>query len=221
MQTSTAIRQEETSPGRSRQSEDHLIVDAAKSGNGEAFGVLAATYRKRILHLVRNITGNLDDAEDVTQQALLKAFLNVRGFRGTCSFSTWLTRIAINEALMWRRRQRVRSEVSLQGDSPFEEMGIVPEITDMRPNPEQRYDKRELCNFAMTAIGKLAPATRSAIEFCGIHEGSTKDFARTQGISLSAAKTRLSRSRNTLRTRFTRLLGARALECVRTSGLAA
>ena len=73
------------------------VVAAATGGDAGAFSILAADNRKKVLNSVRHITGNLDDAEDVTQQALMKAFMNIRGFRAMCSFSAWLTRIAINE----------------------------------------------------------------------------------------------------------------------------
>jgi RNA polymerase sigma-70 factor (ECF subfamily) len=75
--------------------EEASVVSAARSGDNAAFDVLATKYRRRILNTVGHITGSLDDAEDVTQEALLKAFVKIGGFRGTCSFSTWLTRIAI------------------------------------------------------------------------------------------------------------------------------
>lgn len=191
------------------------LVAYARAGDTEAFDVLASTYRKRILNIVRRITGNAADAEDLIQEALMKAFLNVRSFRGACSFSTWLTRIAINEALMWKRKSRVRFEVSGPTPSGFEESGFIPAIVDARPNPEQCCDKQERCRIAEAALKKLRSAPRLAFEMCVLNERSLKELAVAQGISVSAAKSRLFRSRQLIRTRVMRFLQTRASQRVR------
>ena len=221
MLLSAAIRPRETSPSRSFSAEDPSIVASAREGDSQAFGILASIYRKRILNTVRRITGNLADAEDVTQQALMNAFVNIRNFRGTCAFSSWLTRIAINEALMWKRRLKVRSEVGLPNSSAPEEPVIVPEIADIRPNPEQCYDKQEQGQLAVAALQKLKPASRLPLEICDLSERSLKDLAMLQGISLCAAKSRLFRSRNLLRAKALHFLRARTGTPVRPTNLPA
>ena len=189
------------------------VVAAARNGDSGAFNVLAATYRKKIVNIARNITGNLDDAEDVAQQALMKAFVNIRGFRGTSSFSSWLTRIAINESLILKRRPFRRAEVSCRNS--LEELGIVPDVKDGRPNPEQLYEKQERRQLLLGAIKELKPKARFILETCDLNECSVNALALIQGISSGAAKARLARSRNTLRAKFARSLRSRATEGVR------
>lgn len=201
--------------------EDPSLVASAKAGNCEAFDALASTYRKMILNIVLRITKNHYDAEDVTQRALMKAFLNVRGFRGTCAFVTWLKRIAINEALMLKRKLKIRSEVGWPRSSELGEVGIPVEFSDTRPNPEQCCEIGERCQILAAEIRQLKPQSRSTLEMRGLNGYSIKDLALQQGISVSAAKTRLFRSRSLLRANFTRSLNARAIDRVRPTSLPA
>jgi len=192
---------------RKQADEEASVVAAAQSGDHGAFSILAANYRNSILNRVRRITGNLEDAEDVTQQALMKAFMSVATFRGMSSFSSWLTRIAINEALMLKRKPRSRAEISWSNFS-MEDGGI--EMADRRPNPEQCFDSRERRQILMAAIRALPPTSRVAVESCLLDEKSLKDLALIQGSSLPAVKSRLFRSRHSLRAKISRSLRAEA-----------
>jgi RNA polymerase sigma-70 factor, ECF subfamily len=194
--------------------EDPTLVASARAGDCKAFDVLASTYRKRILNIALRITRNHDDAEDVTQRALMKAFLNVRGFKGTCAFITWLKRIAINEALMLKRRLKIRPEVGWQRLSDAGELGIPIDVADARPNPEQCFEMHEWRQMLLSEIKQLTPKARSALETRCLNECSMKDLAVAEGISLSAAKSRLFRSRSLLRDKFTQSLNTRAAERV-------
>lgn len=193
------------------------VVAAATGGEAGAFSILAADYRKKVLNSVRHITGNLDDAEDVTQQALMKAFMNIRGFRAMCSFSAWLTRIAINEALMLKRKPRAQFEVGWASSS-VDEGRVVPEIADVRPNPEECYDKQERRRLVKAALKTLDPASRLAVEICDLNGSSLKDLALVQGSSVCAAKSRLFRSRGLLRAKVNRSLRTKAVGRARLSG---
>ena len=192
-----------------RVNDDDSIVYAARGGDRDAFDILAARHRKRILGLVRPITKNHEEAEDLAQRVLLKAFLNMRGFRGESSFSTWLTRIAINEALMWKRELRRRAEVNWQNSVELDELGIMPDFPDTRPHPEKLYEQREHRRLLIAALKGMSPPARLILEICDLNERSPKELARIQGTSVSAAKSRLSRSRKLLRTKFERLLHKR------------
>ena len=171
-----------------------------------AFSVLAVRYRRRILKLVRRITGSFNDAEDITQEALLKAFANIGRFRGTSCFSTWLTRIAINEALMWRRRPVRRAEVSWPSAPDPEDPGFVPEFAGKMPNPEECYCAREQEHIFVSVSRSLKPELQEAVEFCDLNDGSMKELALQQGISLSSAKSRLFRGRKQMRARLNHLI---------------
>jgi len=195
--------------------EEALVVLAAKNGDNAAFDVLAARYRRRILNTVGHITGSFDDAEDVTQEALIKAFVKIGSFRGTSSFSSWLTRIAINQALMWKRRPVRRAEVGWLNGPDLDEPGSVREFADTRPNPEECYRAQEQGDILLTVSKGLKPVMRQALEMCDLNEGSMKDLALIQGTSLSAAKARLFRGRKQIRARLEYLLRRKATDYVR------
>src|SRR5690349_18469615 len=95
---------------------EESLVTAAKNGNQEAFEILVGRHRRRILAVAMRYTRVREDAEDVVQQSFQKAFVYLSRFEGKSRFSSWLTRIAINEALMWLRRKRASPEVPI-GDS--------------------------------------------------------------------------------------------------------
>lgn len=194
--------------------EEASIVSAARNGDIAAFDVLATKHRSRIVKTVRHITGTFEDAEDVTQEALIKAFVNIRGFKGESSFSSWLTRIAINEALMWKRRPVRRAEVSWAIGPDPGEPSLVSESADRRPNPEECYRTQEHGQIFGAALKGLKPALRQALEFCDLDETSMKDLALMQGTSLSAAKARLFRGRKQMRARLESLLRRKPRDCI-------
>ena len=190
--------------------EEALVVLAAKNGDNAAFDILATKYRRRILNTVGHITGSFDDAEDVTQEALVKAFVKIGSFRGTSSFYSWLTRIAINQALMWKRRPIRRAEVSWTNGLDLDELGSDREFADMRANPEECYRAQEQGDILLAVSRGLKPVMRQALEMCDLNECSMKDLALIQGTSLSAAKARLFRGRNQIRSRLKYLLSRKA-----------
>src|SRR5215470_3162166 len=119
--------------------DDQTLVLAAQSGNEQAFEILATRYRKKILDAALRYARVPQDAEDIVQQAFQKAFIHLNSFEGKSSFRTWLTRIAINEALMSLRKSRAFREVRFD-DTSDEESGAAPvEISDSRPDPEAIY----------------------------------------------------------------------------------
>jgi len=124
--------------GDVRKATDDLLTLAARSGNGPAFVELSRRHSKKIQLHVYQILGNWEDAEDVVQESLLKAFKHLDQFRGTCSFSSWLTRIAINSALMLLRRRRVRLETSYDRTADSTETSEPWEFPDHAPSPSLR-----------------------------------------------------------------------------------
>jgi RNA polymerase sigma-70 factor (ECF subfamily) len=94
---------------------DMTLVAAAKDENRQAFEILVERHARRVFFAARRITRTREDAEDVVQQSLQKAFIHLRQFAGKSSFSTWLTRIAINEALILLRKSRMLNETSMNG----------------------------------------------------------------------------------------------------------
>jgi RNA polymerase sigma-70 factor (ECF subfamily) len=118
------------------ETEDAALVAAAKKGHAQAFETLVRRYQREILVVALRFTHLRQDAEDIVQQSFHKAFVHLRKFKGKSSFSTWLTRIAINEGLMLQRRRRGLSEVSIDDSSRSEETSFELEIPDPAPGPE-------------------------------------------------------------------------------------
>lgn len=177
---------------------DETLVSAAKRGDEKAFETLFRRHRPRILALALRYTRVREDAEDVVQQALQKAFIYLNSFEGKSSFSTWITRIAINEALMWLRRARALREVSVDNLRSEDETAAL-EIPDRSPDPEAEYLQREGLQILFTAIGELRPGMRTAIELRELGELSNRETARRMDLSLSTVKARVFQGRKKLR----------------------
>jgi len=174
------------------------LVLAAKCGDGNAFEVLVRRYQRRALAVVRRFTRIQEDAEDIVQQSFHKAFVHLHKFEGKSSFSTWLTRIAINEALMLLRGNRGHREVSINDLSGSEETAFRLEIPDSRACPESVFLRGERNRILFAAMDKLSPRIRTAIELRELGELSTKEAARVMGISVSAVKARVFHGRRKL-----------------------
>src|SRR2546430_16908389 len=125
-------------------SDELALVQAAKQGDVGAFEQLVKRYDRNIFRIAQHITQNREDAEDVVQDAFLKAYSNLGQFQGQSKFYTWLVRIAGNEALMKLRRRRPERMVSLDEEVKTEEDSLPREVADWSPNPEQQYTQAEL-----------------------------------------------------------------------------
>ena len=183
--------------GRDRQS-DVLLVTAASSGNSHAFAELSRPHSKRVLLTLYRITKNWQDAEDVFQETLMKAFLHLDSFQGKASFSTWFTRIAVNNALMLLRRRRGVLEIAIDKTG---EVGTYKEwdLEDSRDNPEQCFERQQRAGLIQSGILQLPPILRKVVELQHSRGLSNKEIACCLGISLAATKSRLLRARIALR----------------------
>jgi len=179
--------------------DERSLVATAKCGQSVAFDVLCERLSPRILRSLLRVTKNREDAEDALQDAFLSAFIHIREFDGRSAFSTWLTRIAINSALMILRKKRTSREISLDGSADSEAMPTSWEMPDHAPNPEKRYAQHERENILRGAISTLRPAVRKVIELQQLQEHSMKETAAIIGISVPAAKARLFHGKVALR----------------------
>jgi RNA polymerase sigma-70 factor, ECF subfamily len=177
---------------------EELLVSAARAGDRSAFNELYARNSKKIMQRIYGITKNREDAEDLLQEAALRAFLHLKSFEGRSSFSSWLTSIAINSALMALRKRR-RGEVSFDQTCDDEDRSRSWDPCDDAETPEARYARCEREALLVKAIQRLPYMFREIIELQGSHEYSTMQIAEELGISLPAAKSRLMRARKTLR----------------------
>jgi RNA polymerase sigma-70 factor (ECF subfamily) len=180
------------------QDEEATLVLAAKSGDGHAFEILIVRYRRRVLAIARRFTRTREDAEDIVQQSFQKAFVHLHKFEGKSCFSTWLTRIAINEALMLLRRTRGLREVSIDDLNGNEETALGLKMRDSRTGPEGAFLQGERSRILSKAMDKLTPGIRKAIELRELGELSTRETARVMGLSVEAVKGRVFNGRRKL-----------------------
>lgn len=177
---------------------DELLVIMAKSGDRVAFVELWNRHSKRTFQTVCRITKNREDAEDVLQDTFLKAFAHLQNFDGRSKFCTWLTRIAINSALMTLRKKRTHPETSMDSSSDGQTWQQW-EMEDRTIDIEGHYVRCERERHLRRAINRLRPALRDVVEIQQLHDSSLKEIAAIAGISIAAAKSRLSRARVALR----------------------
>jgi len=181
------------------------LVAQAKAGDQNAFSELVNRYERKIYRLAKNITQNDEDAEDVLQDAFLKAYTHLDNFKGDSKFYTWIVRIAVNEALMRLRKRKTDRTVPLDEPVELGEETVTREIAVWDDNPEQRYSQEEWRRILDEAVDGLKPDFRTVFVLRDIEELSTEETAETLGISIPAVKSRLLRARLALRERLTRL----------------
>lgn len=179
--------------------DDLALVAEAKAGSYEAFEELVSRYENKIYRLGVNITGNSEDAEDVLQEAFLKAFQHLGEFRADSRFYTWLVRIAVNEALMKLRKQRSSRTVPLEDDIGEDGDTIPRELADWKPNPEQIYAQAEIENILREAAQKLPASYRTVFLLRDVEDLSTAEAASVLGLTEGTVKARLFRARLMLR----------------------
>src|SRR5258706_6274582 len=174
---------------------DEELVAAAKKGDELGFESLAKRHQRRILGLAFRYPRVREDAEDIVQETFQKAFVHLQKFEGKSSFSTWLTRIAINEALMSLRRRRALHEVPADDSSGDDGTTPGPDLADASPDPEATYLQKEEARIVSAAIRHLRPGMRRAVELRELGDLSTQETARRMGLSVAAIKSRLFHAR--------------------------
>jgi RNA polymerase sigma-70 factor (ECF subfamily) len=179
---------------------EDALVAAAKQGQAEAFATLCQPLARKLIQSTQRITRNREDAEDAFQDALLSAFIHIKNFDGRSSFSTWLTRIAINSALMTIRKKPSSREIPI-GCGELGANGVGWDVPDPSANPEKLYAQREKQRILREAICELRPTIRQAVEI-QLRELSMEETAVMLGVSVAAAKGRLFHGRRALRKAF-------------------
>jgi RNA polymerase sigma factor (sigma-70 family) len=169
---------------------------AARSGETSTLDTWYRAHAKKLFCTVVPITRNHEDAEDAVQDAFLSAFLHLQSFDGRSTFSTWLTRIGINSALMILRKRRNFREVSAQNSN---ESDALWEITDSAPDPEKQYVEIERAGLVRKAITNLRLSIRRPLELHQLEGYSLEEMAAAIGVSVRAAKGRLHHARAALR----------------------
>jgi RNA polymerase sigma-70 factor (ECF subfamily) len=177
---------------------DVYLVAAAKDGDHQAYAELCRRHSKQILRKVLRITHNIADAEDTLQEALLKAYIHIGGFEGRSAFSSWLTRIAVNSALMLLRKKRSQPVYSFESGPEADDFKL-PEHTETSHNPEESCIQNALENELAQAIRYLPPTLRVVMQIRYREDASVAQIAKRLGISEPAVKSRLFRARSQIR----------------------
>ena len=194
----------QTIAGENEPHPDVALVERVRGGDVTAYDTLVHKYERQIFRIAQHITQNREDAEDVMQDAFLKAYEKLDQFQGNSKFYTWLVRIAVNESLMRLRKRRTGRMVSLDEDVETEEGSVPRDLADWEPDPEQNYSQTELAEILRKTIQGLPPGFRVVFTLRDVDGLSTEETAETLGLSVPAVKSRLLRARLQLRERLSR-----------------
>jgi RNA polymerase sigma-70 factor (ECF subfamily) len=178
-------------PARPSRADDEALVRQAQQGSTSAFEELVRHYDRVVLRLALNITGSYEDAQDIYQEAFLRAYRNLGRFRFECSFYTWIYRIATNLCLDHLRQKQLRNrDVIAERFSEPEEDSILDRVPDHRPStsPERAALSRELRDRIRMALGRLSPRERVVFE-----------LKHYQGLKLQTVATMLNTTENTIK----------------------
>jgi len=185
------------------QDEDASLVARLRTRDDFAFTELVKRYERRLLATVVRITENFEDAEEVVQDTFVKVFKHIDSFRGDSLFRTWLTRIAMNEALM-KIRGTVRMYLSLDEDG---EDGIGSAARRLRASgasPEEACSLRQTEGLALSLLQQIRRSYQPTMKLCVQMGLSQSEVAQHLNLKLSTVKSRLSRGRKELREAFAR-----------------
>jgi RNA polymerase sigma-70 factor (ECF subfamily) len=175
------------------------LVSAAKGGDQHAFTELCCRHSSLLKRIIIQIVLNPEDAEDVFQDTLVRAFSNLAGFRAQCSFRAWIMTIARNNSLMLLRKRRTRCETGFGVITAEGKEVEILQVSDPNPNPEQVYAMRQASHRLSQAVSVLPPGLRRLVERYYQDDVRLVDAANVMGITVAAAKSRLLRARSRLR----------------------
>jgi len=185
--------------------DEHSLVAKAKSGHQEAFGELYKRHQLKTYRAALRILRNQQDAEDAVQRAFQRALVNLERFREDSAFSTWLTRIVINEALMLLRQRRAGEPLGGNRSDEEQRDGAVV-IADKRPTPEQLLCENERRTALLQAIGRLRENLRVVVLHRELRGLTNAETAQILGLSVGAVKARAFHAKRFLRKSLERKL---------------
>ena len=188
------------SPAIDRSQLEAALIERIRNGEAEAFYELVKPYERGIYYAAFGILSNEADAEECCQEAILKAFKNLQGFRGESKFSTWLTQITINEARLKLRKDRRHLYDSIEEGQQDDEGDYIPkDFADWREIPSESLDRNELREALKRALASLKPKYREVFVMRDVQNISIAETAKALGITEASVKTRLLRARLQMR----------------------
>lgn len=187
------------------------VESGASTWDGKlvTFIQVAEQRRAQLLWLAQRITHDRDDAEDVVQEALFRAFKNLPQFRGESQIGTWLAVIVKNTGREWLRNQKGREFLSLEHPRSSDEDPIAREFPDPGRDPEQRFVRKEMNDILLSEIDRLNSVCKSTIQMCAIEESSHREAANALGVSVAAVKSRVFHGKRMLKRAVRSRTGAR------------
>lgn len=178
---------------------DKNLIEKTKNGDNSAFEELVKKYEQKIYNLALRLTSNPEEAGDILQETFLKAYRSLNSFKGEANFSTWLYRIAMNIALMRKRKEKGKIFESLDRILPTTEGELHKEIPDWSTNPEAEIENKEVRNILTNALASLPDDYRAVLVLRDIQNLSNKEVSEILKLSIPAVKSRLHRARLFLR----------------------
>jgi len=185
---------------------DGELVRLAQQGSERAFGELMKRHSRGMHQVAFGILRDQQEAEDELQNAWWKAWQHIKSFEGESRFSTWLTRIVMNQCLMRLRQTRRARFLYMDAPAPGEER-VCFELRDGCDSPETGFGRREVTDLVQREIGRIPPMLRHALVLREVNQLPMPEVAEQLGISLAAAKSRLLRARHELRSRLEKYCG--------------
>ena len=188
------------------QGSEEKLIRAGQRGDHQAVETLFRRYQRPLFQTALRVLGNTEDAEDALQDGLLSAYRNLKRFEGRSQFSTWLTRIVINAALMRRRSAKARPAVSLDEPPREDELPATERFADDGLTPEQVFANTEIREMLSENLDQLSPLLRTAFVLREVQGYSTGEAAKKLGVTENTLKARLWRARHQLAERLGRRL---------------
>jgi len=188
------------------QGSEEKLIRAGQRGDHQAVETLFRRYQRPLFQTALRVLGNTEDAEDALQDGLLSAYRNLKRFEGRSQFSTWLTRIVINAALMKRRSAKARPAVSLDEPPREDELPAAERFADDGLTPEQVFANTEIREMLSENLDQLSPLLRTAFVLREVQGYSTGEAAKKLGVTENTLKARLWRARHQLAERLGRRL---------------
>jgi RNA polymerase sigma factor (sigma-70 family) len=182
-----------------RGTDTNALPPASPRDYSTAFENIWEAHAKQLLRVTQRITNNREDAEDALQDSFLRAYAHRRSFDGRSSLATWLTRIAINSALLLLRKRASASQLSIDDAGGYVTNHESVEVADHTPNPEALYAQLEQQEILRSGIRALPPAIRQTVELQALEDRSVKETAERMGLSISATKSRIFHAKAALR----------------------
>ncbi len=180
-------------------SEDQALIERSRRGDINAFDQLVRRYERSVFNTAYRLTGSYDDASDIAQEAFVRAWNNLKSFRGDSAFSTWIYRIVTNVFLDDRKRKRARPSRSLEEEMELDESSVARQFEDPAPGPEALAEGDERRRLLERAISTLPEAQRVMVVLYHTQGLAYDEIAEITGLPMGTVKSRLNRARLALR----------------------